>query len=572
MLERTVRTLGLKCFGLATFKSVARQSTIFASGALVFGMTASAAHAATWQEGNYTITLQSTLDYTLGVRTAPVNNTYLNALGPDGPNGLNVDDGDRNFRGGITQNLFQTTEQLNIQRGDYGFRASAQALINTVYLHHSDNNSPGTYNPFTVGPQGFPSGTVANEGRNFRMLAAFIYGAENFDDGRQRLSWQIGRQTITWGESFFSTDGLSGLQAPVNVNYAESEPNPQLQALFLPTGAASFSYDFGNSITVDAYWQFEYEPSVLPGAASYFSFADLLGPSAQRILLPPIPGLLPTGASIYRAPDIRPSNGLDQFGFATHDQIGPVSAGLYFVRGIPKAETVYENVNFETAAPGPAPFQNAGLGVGRYNLVYGTPVNAYGVSGSATYGIYNFAVELSARTNQPLESQAPYGPETGPLGPQSASYNHPLYAAGNVLNGEFNTLILTQPLPLMPNGATIIGEVTLNDVVGAIKREAALTPGGTREGGAFEGTFTPSWFPTPNIEIEFPVGITTTFLGRSVYDFGTAAGDSTYDIGLESVYKNNLTFGVTYQRYAGPPGRQPYLDRDFATFYVDKTF
>jgi len=568
MLGITLRVLSVVRFDWRKcVKSALCHSTIVAGGALALGLTGPAANAATWQLGGYTVTLQSTLDYTLGVRTAPVENGYYNMLNPStgASNGLDVDDGDRNFRSGVMENLFQTTEQLNVQKGDYGFRASAQALINTVYLQHNDNNSPGTVNSYTVGPQGFPSGTVANEGRNFRMLAAFIYGATEFDNGQQRLSWQIGRQTITWGESFFSTDGLSGLQAPVNVNYAESEPNPQLQALFLPTGAASFSYDLGNGITADAYWQFEYEPSVLPGVGSYFSFADLLGPGNQRILFTPVIPYV-GNIALYRARDIRPSNGLDQFGFAVHDQIGSVFTGLYFVRGIPKSVNVYENVSFAaTPAPG-------GLSHGTYNQVYGTPVNAYGLSASTTYGIANVAAELSARTNQPLEGTASYGPTTGPFGPQTASYNNPLYPSGNVLNGEFNALILTQPLPLMPNGATIIGEVTLNDVVGNIKNKAALQAGGTREGGSFEATFTPSWFPTPNIEVEFPVGITTTFLGKSVYDYATAAGDSTYDIGLEGVYKNNLTFGVNYQRYAGPPNRQSYLDRDFATFYIDKTF
>jgi hypothetical protein len=212
-----------------------RQSTMLAGSIVVLGLTSPLAHAATWYVGDYTVTLQSTLDYTLGVRTSPIEDSYYAGAGSTG---FNADDGDRNFKSGIMENLFQTTEQLNIQKGVYGFRASAQALIDTVYLQHNKNTSPTTFNSYDIGPKGFPSATVAEDGRNFRMLAAFVYGAESFDNGQQRLSWQIGRQTITWGESLFSTDGLSGLQAPVNIYYAASEPNPQLQALFLPTGAA----------------------------------------------------------------------------------------------------------------------------------------------------------------------------------------------------------------------------------------------------------------------------------------------------------------------------------------------
>jgi len=549
MLGTTSRTLSFVHFKSGrVIKSVLRHGTFLAGGAFVFGMAAPAAHAATWQLGDYTISLQSTLDYTLGVRTAPVDNEAA---------GLNNDDGDRNFRSGIMENLFQTTEQLNIQNGNYGFRASAQALINTVYLQNSQNDSPNTFNSYGIGSQSFPSGTIANDGRNFRMLAAFVYGAESFDGGQQRLSWQIGRQTITWGEALFSTDGLAGLQAPIDLNYAESEPNPQLQALFLPTGAASFSYYFADGITVDAYWQFEYEPTVLPGVGSYFSFADLLGPGAQRILATPTN----EGAiSIYRAPDIRPANGLNQFGFAAHDTIGTYGLGLYFVRGIPKGPTTYANEFGFSPTP-------SGFKVGTYSIVYAQPVNAFGVSATTTYGAVNVAAELSGRINQPLVSTVM---TEGPVSP--GSYNHPLYAAGDVFNAELNAIDLTEPLPLMPNGAAISGELTVNDVVSVTNRKAALTPDNTSESAGFELTFTPNWFPTPNIEVELPLGWTTTFVGDSQYDQLANAGTSTYDIGLEGVYKNNLTFGVNYQRYAGPPNRQSNIDRDFATLYIDKTF
>jgi hypothetical protein len=535
-----------------------RQSTMLAGSVIALGLTSPLAHAATWYVGDYTVTLQSTLDYTLGVRTSPIEDSYYAGAGSTG---FNADDGDRNFKSGIMENLFQTTEQLNIQKGVYGFRASAQALIDTVYLQHNKNTSPTTFNSYDIGPKGFPSATVAEDGRNFRMLAAFVYGAESFDNGQQRLSWQIGRQTITWGESLFSTDGLSGLQAPVNIYYAASEPNPQLQALFLPTGAASFSYDVGNGLTADAYWQFEYEPSIYPGVGSYFSFADLLGPGAQRILGSPT-NATPLGPiSIYRAPDIRPKNGLDQFGAAVHDTIGSYIVGLYFVRGIPKNEYTYTNESPELFRP-----TSTGLQVAQYSIVYAQPVNAVAVSASTTIGSANVAGELSDRVNQPLVSTVTY------VAPTTANYNHPLYAVGNVLNLELNTIDLTEPLPLMPNGATVTGEFTFNDVLDVTARKAALTPGNQPASAGFELTFTPSWFPTPDIEVELPLGWTTQVAGDSQYDIGEWAGASVYDIGLAGVYKNNLTFGVNYQRYSGPKDREAYVDRDFATFYVDKTF
>ncbi len=511
-------------------------------------LSAPMAHAAGVQLGDVTITLQSTLGYTLGVRTAPVNNGAL---------GLNTDDGDRNFRSGIMENRFQTLEQLGVVDGNYGFRASALAWIDTAYLQRNKNNSPYTVNAFGVGPQGFPSGTVANEGRRIEPLAAFIYGSEYFANGDQKLSWQIGRQTITWGESLFSLDGISSLQAPLDFYEAQSLPNPQAQSLFLPTGAASFAYSFASGLSLAAYWQFEYEPDILPGSGSYFSSADLVGPGASRILVAP---LNVTSASIYRGPDIRPSNGLDQFGVSVRQNFGNVQVGAYFVRGIPKTPAIYSTI-YATPQPGPA-----GAALGQYRLVYAQPVNAYAISASTLFHGANVAAEISGRTNQPLiSSVASYNAAT------PASYDHPLYAIGNVVDAQISALYLTKPMPFMPNGANIAAELTLNKVLGVTKNKQNLAPGNTSEGGAFEITFSPSWFPLNDVEVDLPLGWTTTFMGDSQYD-GSAAGTGAIDIGVKAIYKANLTVGFNYQRYYGPSNRQALLDRDFATFYVQRTF
>lgn len=516
-------------------------------GFVSFCFGSAPANAASITLGDYTITLQSTLGYTVGERTAPVDHKTA---------ALNSDDGDRNFRTGIVENRFQTLEQFQISNGSYGFRASALAWLDTTYLQDNKNNSPNTFNAYGVGRNGFPSATIANDGRRIEPLAAFIYGAESFDSGNQTLSWQFGRQTITWGQSLFSLDGISGLQAPADLNQAKLLPNPQAQALFLPTGAISASYDFGSGVSADAYWQFEYEPDILPGVGSYFSTSDAVGPGGQRLLATPINA---GAASIYRAPDIRPANGLNQFGFDAHKTFGASDVALYFLRGIPKTPLVYTEL---TGKPTPNP---NGPKVGQYNVVYAQPVNAFAVSGSTLLWNANVAGEISGRTNQPLVSKASYTPA------DPANYNHPLYAIGDVLDAQLSAIYVAPPMPLLTNGATIQTELTLNKVLSVTKNKAALVPGNTSEGGSFEIVCSPNWFPRADVEILTPVGWTTTFLGDSQYD-GSAAGNSTYNIGIQAIYKANLTVGVNYQRYAGTPARQSTLDRDFVTFYIQRTF
>lgn len=537
------------------------RSTVLTGGLLTLGILlsgASPARAATVQLGDYTVTLQSTLGYTFGVRTAPLDNEAIN---------INTDDGDRNFRSGVMASRFQTLEQFGIKKGDYGLRASALAYIDTKYLQDNKNNSPSTLNGYGFGPQGFPGGTVANEGRDFEPLALFLYGAESFAGGEQKLSWQLGRQTITWGETLFSLEGISGLQAPVDLYQAQLLPNPQAQALFLPTGAASVTYDFGSGISAAAYWQFEYKPNTVTGVGSYFSQFDFVGPGAQRILVPlPSPANMlygPYGA-FYRTADIRPANGLDQFGFSVHDTIGSYTLGAYFVRAVPKTP----NVSITPGAPGPGA---AGLSLGHYAIEYGLPANAYAISASTIFMGANVAGEISGRTNQPLLSEAINSPGS------NISYGNTDYARGDVVNADLSALYLTEPLPLMPNGTTIAGELTWNKVVSVTSHKTSLLPGNNSVGGSFEVTFTPAWYPRSDIEVQTPIGWTNTFLGDSqygqtIYAAQATAGSSTIDMGVQAIYKNSLTLGANYQRYAGPPNRQALIDRDFVTVFVQKTF
>jgi hypothetical protein len=436
-------------------RTVLRQNAL-ASAVIFVAFIPVHARAASIQLGEYTITLQSTLSYALGNRTAPVNNELAN---------LNNDDGDRNFRYGIMENRFQTLEQLNIRNGDYGFRGSALGWIDTTYLQNNKNNSPNTFNAYDVGPQGFPSATVANQGRRIEPLAAFIYGAEYFNNGNDKLSWQVGRQTITWGESLFAPDGIASLQAPIDFYLAEITPNAQLQSVFLPTGAASGSYHFASGLTVAAYWQFEFEPDVLPGAGSYFGSVDeagdIIGPGAQRLLITPVN----EGAvAIYRAADIRPENGLDQFGFSAHKQINASDIGLYFVRGISKVPGAYIS-EYRSPVMGPA-----GPSVGQYNLVYAKPTNAYAVSGSTLLGSANIAGEISGRTNQPLHGEGVYASA------DPANYNNQLYAAGDVIDAQLSTIYTVPPLPLLTNGGLFLAEGALNRVVSVTVNKAVLTP------------------------------------------------------------------------------------------------
>ena len=527
------------------------------------------AHAATlYNNGAVTISLESTLSWTVGVRTGSPNSQLL-----ANPNG---DDGDRNFRHGLVENRGDILEQLDIADGNYGFHGSFSAWLDTVYLQHNQNNSPSTYNNF--GPNNsFTSATVNRQGRRFEPLSAYIFGSEDFGNGNQNVTWRIGRQTVLWGDSlFFGKDAIAGGQAPIDLYRASTVADLQAQDLFLPTGSIYVSFAVNPFLTIQAYDNFEYEADQFPGSGSYFAANDFLSPGGERILIAPTPA---GELAVYHGHDQTPANGFGQFGVALRSHIGDVDVGAYYVRFDDKGPQVYA---FSPAPGAPIPAKG-GYSVGTYSLVYPQNINVFGFSGSGTIMDANVAGEISGRTNMDLFS----GPGiTIPYGEQANTTTHPRYAIGDTIDAQISTLYVTPALPLMPGGASIAAEAVWNKVLTVTENKSALVPNRTSEGAAVEAVFTPTYYNFfPQTEIDVPIGVTANIIGRSQYDPGMNAGTGLINLGVKAIYRQTWVVGMNYARYYGTPtavpaasnnpsgtNGQPYIDRDFVSLYVQHTF
>jgi hypothetical protein len=521
-----------------------------------------------YNNGTVTISLESTLSWTLGVRVAPTNSQLLASS--------NNDDGDRNFRHGVMENRGDILEQLDIADGNYGFHGSFAAWLDTVYLQHNQNNSPSTYN--NSGPNNsFTSATVNREGRRFEPLTAYIFGSKYFDNGNQNFTWRIGRQTVLWGDSlYFGKDAIAGGQAPIDLYRAQAVADLQAQDLFLPTGSIYASYDINPHLTIQAYDNFEYEADQYPGVGSYFQFTDFLAPGGQRILLGPVGN---GELSIYHGRDQTPHNGFGQFGVALRSHVGTVDIGAYYIRFDDKSAQVYDFTN-KNDIPTPA---KGGLSFGTYSLVYPQNINAFGISASGLVLDANVAGEISGRTNMDLYS----GPGiTVPYGEEANTTNHPRYAVGDVIDAQISTIYDTPALPLMPGGASIMAEAIWNKVLTVTQNKAALVPDRTAVGSAFQVVFTPTYYEVfPQTEIDLPIGLTSNIIGRSQYDASINAGTGLIDLGVKAIYRQTWILGTNYAHYYGTPtavaaadnnpsgtNGEAFVDRDFVSIYVQHTF
>lgn len=284
----------------------------------------------------------------------------------------NFDDGNLNYdKGDLTQAPIKLTQDLTLNYGDYGFFARALYFYDLVNNDFTENhpNRITNDNYLRVGnavtalqnlplprtdsrpcdaarnPLGLPcsilygpgaqvnskrsdSATLRQIGQNLQLLDAVFYGKAPLPFDRE-LTYKLGRQTINWGESTLLVINSVNQAQPVNANNF-LRTGFAVEEVFTPQTSAFGSFEPFENATIEAYYQFEWQPVEIPAPGSYFSFADLgtdnagnfatvsFGGAAEdadgrgRLIDNPLSGLTDTSLQAQRLPDNEP----DRFGLS----------------------------------------------------------------------------------------------------------------------------------------------------------------------------------------------------------------------------------------------------------------
>jgi hypothetical protein len=515
------------------------------------------------------VQIQNALQYSVLERTSP-ESPYLAAVE------INNNDGDNNLRAGIVSNRFDLLSKLDVSYDGFGFDASADSFYDTVYNQHTQNGDGVSYNPASEPPNKFTSQTRTAAGRDIELRNLFVYGSQTI--AGVPVTLRVGRLANIFGESlFFATNGIAYGNAPLDIERAESVPNTQAKDLFLPVGQVNLSAQLTDTISATAYYQFEWEKYNFSPSGSYFSTVDLEGQGAQRIIVNPPSGPGP-GLYFYRGRDISGSD-TGQFGLAVHyDPVdAPYDLGFYALQYNDSEPQVYSRPNFVSTPHGPVPVPtpvpgNPGaLAFGTYQLVYPDHIQIYGISGSTTYGPTNIGGEVSARTNEPLVSTVTVGPG------EIADNNHnPLYAIGNTLHYQASAIYLG-PGSKYWDASTVLFEAAGDNLLGFTKNRENFNPAYRHMALGLRSIASLTYYSVlPGLDVTPNIGLGWNFMGLAPDTQGfnntgiDRGGDLT--VGVSAAFLVKWTGGISYTRYIAPPGRDPYADRDFAGFNIERTF
>lgn len=202
---------------------------------------------------------------------------------PNGGTGLgsgSFDDATQNFKQGETfSKIFKGTHELSLSYKNVG------AFVRGKYwsdfeLKNGNRLHGHTENGYTANDQ--LNDDSFNDFAKFsgaEILDAYIYGY--FDLGNMPLDVRLGRQVVNWGESTFIQGGINVIN-PFDVS-AFRRPGSEIKEGLLPVNMAFASLGVTDNLSLEAFYQLSWKPTVEDGCGTYFSTNDFAAEGCNGI-------------------------------------------------------------------------------------------------------------------------------------------------------------------------------------------------------------------------------------------------------------------------------------------------
>jgi hypothetical protein len=182
----------------------------------------------------------------------------------------NGDDGNLNFDKGIVSNTPKATIDFSFASNpnkshQFGFFVRGSAFYDYALMQDCCERTELT------------DEALDWAGNRTELLDA--YGWWQFPGGEIR----VGRQVLNWGESTFIQGGLSVINS-LDVS-AIRVPGAELREAFRPQGMVWGSFNLSQNFSVEGFYQYEWEPTVIDPPGTYFSTNDFAGPGGEHVFL-----------------------------------------------------------------------------------------------------------------------------------------------------------------------------------------------------------------------------------------------------------------------------------------------
>ena len=209
-------------------------------------------------EGEFQGSLDTTISHGMTFRVESRDSTLAGDT--------NGNDGDLNYDRGLVSNTSKFTTDLDIGAGDFGAFVRA-----TGFIDFENQNGTRERTPLSDDAQD-------RVGKNLQVLDAYATAA--FDVGEAIVDFRLGKHVLNWGESTFIPNGINAIN-----HFDVSKlrlPGSELREALLPVGLASMSVAPTDTLSMEGFYQLDWEETEIDPVGSYFSSTDYVGPGARE--------------------------------------------------------------------------------------------------------------------------------------------------------------------------------------------------------------------------------------------------------------------------------------------------
>ncbi|MEE3208680.1 MAG: DUF1302 family protein, partial [Pseudomonadota bacterium] len=244
--------------------------------ALAMAGAVTSAQAIEYNVGELNIQLANTVSYGIGWRVDERDRSQImpgngNAIGENTSGAsYNYDDGTLNYdQGDIYTNVFKWSGDLEMSYRNYGgfFRARA-------YYDHAIMDQDTEFKQLN-------EDTENAAGRGAELLDAFVWA--DYDINYVPVTFRLGRQVISWGESTFIQGGINSVN-PVDAS-AFRKPGAELKEGLLPVNMFYTSIGLTGEITLEAFYQLEWDHTRSDPCGTFFSTVDFVADGCGPVIL-----------------------------------------------------------------------------------------------------------------------------------------------------------------------------------------------------------------------------------------------------------------------------------------------
>ncbi len=216
--------------------------------------------------------------------------------------------------GGFVRGKYWYDSALENNSVDYGHNATASSNgVGGAALNYDDPNSKLDDSNFND----------LSKAKGATLLDAFIYG--EFDMLGMPLDVRLGRQVVSWGESTFIRGGVNNIN-PVDIS-AFRRPGAEIKEALLPVNMAFANVGLTDNLSMETFYQLEFQETVIPGCGTYFSTNDYASEGCDSVAI--LNGL----STIARDENgVREAKSDGQFGLAfryVSEALGDTEFGFY---------------------------------------------------------------------------------------------------------------------------------------------------------------------------------------------------------------------------------------------------